>query len=88
MQPFANSLTGKLQERNDISTADASNFLRTQPRFHEAIRKVSTFGEFIRLFPEVFTLVLGGATGGASRVRLTQTRRRITGKQPNPNLVS
>ena len=88
LQPFANALIGKLQERNNISTADASKFLRTQPGFNEAIRRVTTFGEFIRLFPEVFTLVLGGATGGASRVRLTQTRRRITGKQPNPNLVS
>ena len=87
LQPYANALVGKLQERNNISTADASKFLRTQPGFNEAIRKVSTFGEFIRLFPEVFTLVVGSAAGGASRVRLAQVRRRITGKQPTPNLI-
>ena len=52
-----------------------------------AFRTASTFGEFVKLFPEVLTLVVGGASGGASRVRLAQetTRRRIVGKQPNPN---
>ena len=87
LQPYANALVAKLQERNNISTADASKFLRTQPGFDVAFRKVSTCGEFVRLFPEVLTLVVGGASGGASRVRLAQeaTRRRIVGKQPNPN---
>ena len=86
LQPYANALTGKLQERNNISTAGASIFLRTQPGFNEAIRMVTTFGEFVRLFPEVFTLMVDSTAGGASRVRLAP-RRRITGKQPNPNLV-
>ena len=87
LQPYANALVAKLQERNNISTADASKFLRTQPGFDVAFRKVSTFGEFVRLFPEVLTLLVDGASGGASRVRLAQeaTRRRIVGKQPNPN---
>jgi hypothetical protein len=72
-----------------MTTSDASKFLRTKPDFETAIRSVSTFGEFVRLFPTMLTLVTAAKTGGISRVGLKGAeRRRLRGKQANPARVN
>jgi len=83
LQPHADALVARLQEvGRSMTTADASKFLRTKPGFDAAIRSVSTFGEFVRLFPTTLTLITGAKTGGMSRVGLKASeRRRLRGKQ-------
>ena len=69
LQPHADALIARLQELGrSMTTADASKFLRTKPGFNLAIRSVSTFGEFVRLFPAMLTLMMAVRTGGTSRV--------------------
>ena len=89
LQPYADALIAKLQEvGRSMTTADASKFLRTRPGFEAAIRSVSTFGEFVRLFPSALTLTTA-ATGGVSRVGLKGAeRRRLRGKQTDPTRVN
>ena len=86
LQPHADALVARLQEvGRSMTTADASKFLRTKPGFDAAIRSVSTFGEFVRLFPTTLTLITAARTGGMSRVGLkTSERRRLRGKQADP----
>jgi len=86
LQPHADTLVAKLHEvGRSMTTADASKFLRTKPGFDAAIRSVSTFGEFIKLFPDTLTLITSVKTGGASRVGLKASeRRRLRGKQADP----
>ena len=86
LQPYADALIARLQELGrSMTTADASKFLRTKPGFEVAIRNVSTFGEFVRLFPTTLNLVTAARTGGVSRVVLkAPERRRLRGKQANP----
>jgi len=83
LQPHADALVARLQELGrSMTTADASKFLRTKPGFNLAIRSVSTFGEFVRLFPTTLTLMTAVRTGGTSRVGLKASeRRRLRGKQ-------
>ena len=83
LQPHADALVARLQELGrSMTTADASKFLRTKPGFNLAIRSVSTFGEFVRLFPTKLTLMTAVRTGGTSRVGLKASeRRRLRGKQ-------
>jgi transposase InsO family protein len=90
LQPYADTLIARLQELgHSMTTAEASIFLRTKPGFEAAIRSVSTFGEFVRLFPTTLTLVTAAKTGGISRVRLKgPERRRLRGKQANPARVN
>ena len=57
-----------------MTTADASKFLRTKPGFDTAIRSVSTFWEFVRLFPTTLTLITAnknrwGVTCGIEGIR-------------------
>ena len=87
LQPHADALVARLQELGrSMTTADASKFLRTKPGFNVAIRNVSTFGEFVRLFPETLTLITAAKTGGMSRVGLKASeRRRLRGKQTDPS---
>ena len=89
LQPYADALIAKLQEvGRSMTTADASKFLRTRPGFEAAIRSVSTFGEFVRLFPSALTFTTA-ATGGVSRVGLKGAeRRRLRGKQTDPTRVN
>ena len=84
---FAEALIARLQELgHNMTTADASKFLRTKPGFEAAIRSVSTFGEFVRLFPDTLTLITAARTGGMSRVGLKASeRRRLRGKQTDPS---
>ena len=90
LQPHADALIARLQELGrSMTTADASKFLRTKPGFEAAIRSVSTFGEFVRLFPTTLTLVTAAKTGGMSRVALKATeRKRLRGKQTDPARVN
>ena len=90
LQPHADALIARLQELGrSMTTADASKFLRTKPGFEAAIRSVSTFGEFVRLFPTTLTLVTAAKTGGMSRVALKASdRRRLRGKQTDPARVN
>ncbi len=83
LQPHADALVARLQEvGRSMTTADASKFLRTKPGFEAAIRSVSTFGEFVRLFPTTISLITAARTGGMSRVGLkTSERRRLRGEQ-------
>ena len=83
LQPHADALVARLQEvGRSMTTADASKFLRTTPGFEAAIRSVSTFGEFVRLFPTTLTLMTAVKTGGTSRVGLKASeRKRLRGKQ-------
>ena len=75
LQPYADALIAKLQEvGRSMTTADASKFLRTRPGFEAAIRSVSTFGEFVRLFPTTLTLVTAAKTGGDVACRLKEVR--------------
>ena len=87
LQPHADALVARLQELGrSMTTADASKFLRTKPGFNLAIRSVSTFGEFVRLFPATLTLMTAVRTGGTSRVGLKASeRRRLRGKQTDPS---
>ena len=87
LQPHADALVARLQEvGRSMTTADASKFLRTKPGFDAAIRSVSTFGEFVRLFPTTLTLITVAKTGGMSRVGLKASeRRRLRGKQTVPS---
>ena len=87
LQPHADALVARLQEvGRSMTTADASKFLRTKPGFDAAIRSVSTFGEFVRLFPTTLTLITAARTGGTSRVGLKASeRRRLRGKQTVPS---
>ena len=87
LQPHADALIARLQELGrSMTTADASKFLRTKPGLNLAIRSVSTFGEFVRLFPTTLTLMTAVRTGGTSRVGLKATeRRRLRGKPTVPS---
>ena len=89
LQPHADALVARLQEvGRSMTAADASKFLRTKPGFEAAMRSVSTFGEFVRLFriPTTLTLITAARTGGMSRVGLKASeRRRLRGKQTDPS---
>ena len=80
LQTFADMLVARLRELGrNASTADAAKFLRSKPGFDAAMRNVSTFGEFVRLFPEQLKMITA-ASGGASKVSLTEptpSRRRL-----------
>ena len=82
LQPYADTLIARLQELgHSMTTAEASIFLRTKQGFEAAIRSVSTFGEFVRLFPTALSLATAAKTGGISRVGLKASeRRRVRGK--------
>ena len=70
LQPHADALVARLQELGrSMTTADASKFLRTKPGFEAAMRSVSTFGEFVRLFPDTITLITAARTGVARRIK-------------------
>lgn len=85
LQPFANKLITFLRNKGgSVTTATASKHLREQRGFTTAMNNVPSFGAFIRLFDSL-QLVTGASTGGASKVRLTNlSRRRIRGKQSDP----
>ena len=88
LQPYATELIKFLRrEGKSVTTATASKHLREQPGFTAAMANVPSFGAFIRLFDSL-QLVTGSATGGASKVRLTNDapRRRMRAKQPDPDM--
>ena len=89
LQPFADMLAARLRELGrNTTTADAAKFLRSKQGFSEALRNVTSFGAFVRLFPQL--KIITSAAGGVSRVRLTeppQQRRRMRHKQPDPNIT-
>ena len=87
LQPYANELISFLRRKGTaVTAATASKHLRAQPGFTAAMGNVPSFGAFIRLFDSL-KLVTGSGTGGASKVRLTDEapRRRLRGKQPDPD---
>ena len=87
LQPYANELISFLRRKGAaVTAATASKHLREQPGFTAAMGNVPSFGAFIRLFDSL-KLVTGSGTGGASKVRLTDEapRRRLRGKQPDPD---
>ena len=82
LQPYANELISFLRRQGHaVTAATASKHLREQAGFTAAMGNVPSFGAFIRLFDSL-KLVTGSATGGASKVRLTNEapRRRMRGK--------
>jgi len=87
LQPYATELVSFLRRQGKaVTAATASKHLREQPGFTAAMGNVPSFGAFIRLFDSL-QLVTGSATGGASKVRLTNEapRRRMRAKQPDPD---
>ena len=87
LRPYADELVNFLRRNNGhATTATASKHLREQPGFTAAMANVPSFGAFIRLFDSL-KLVNASATGGTSKVRLTNMapRRRLRGKQPDPD---
>ena len=87
LQPYATELVNYLRRKGGaVTAATASKYLREQPGFTAAMANVPSFGAFIRLFDSL-KLVNASATGGASKVRLTNMapRRRLRGKQPDPD---
>ena len=87
LQPYADELIRFLRQKGQaVTSATASKHLREQPGFTAAMNNVPSFGAFIRLF-DTLKLVNASATGGASKVRLTNepTRRRLRGKQQDPD---
>ena len=71
LQPYANELINFLRRQGKaVTTATASKHLREQPGFTTAMRNISSFGAFIRLFDSL-TLVTSSTSGGTSKVRLT-----------------
>jgi len=87
LQPYANELIRFLRSKGTaVTAATASKHLREQAGFKAAMGNVPSFGAFIRLFDSL-KLVTGSGTGGASKVRLTDEapRRRLRGKQPDPD---
>ena len=73
----------------EVISAAASKYLRQDPTFAAAMRNVPSFGAFIKLFDSL-ELVTSDASGGASKVRLTEEapprRRRARTKRPDPNI--
>ena len=87
LQPYADELIRFLRSKGTaVTAATASKHLREQAGFTAAMGNVPSFGAFIRLFDSL-KLVTGSGTGGASKVRLTNMapRRRLRGKQPDPD---
>ena len=87
LQPYANELISFLRRKGAaVTAATASKHLREQPGFTAAMGNVPSFSAFIRLFDSL-KLVTSSGTGGASKVRLTNEapRRRVRGKQPDPD---
>ena len=86
LKPFAEKLVELLRRRRGpVTAASASKFLGEQRGFREAMGGVPSFSAFVKLFPYL-TLVTAG-TGGVNTVRLTNpSRRRLTGKQRDPNM--
>tara|TARA_B100000497_G_C7649148_1_gene390448 strand:+ start:73 stop:1449 length:1377 start_codon:yes stop_codon:yes gene_type:complete len=86
LQPFADELVRFLQRKGSaVTTATASKHLREQPGFEAAMRNVRTFGAFVNLFDSLRLITTGD--GGTSKVRLANeaTRRRLRGKQQDPD---